>query len=65
MRWKRKPWPTPGTVVVARHFAWLPVTINMETRWLEWCTVRKRYIRCGDWELLKFIDGVFDDTRAT
>lgn len=58
MRWKHKDssWPTLGEIETATWFAWLPVTIGLETRWLELVRVRSKYFREGDWEYLMFVD---------
>jgi hypothetical protein len=69
MRWYAKPEPDGGEVRVRRCFAWLPVTIDGETRWLERYTVVDRYhsamgVGPGFWVRVKFINGNYDNVRA-
>lgn len=42
MRWTRKH-PEVGETRVKQWFAFLPVEIDDDTRWLEWVTVKQRY----------------------
>lgn len=40
MRWIE---PKDGDIKVKKKFVIIPITINGETRWLEWVTVKYRY----------------------
>lgn len=57
MRWKHRgnSWPSLGTIEIRSWFAWMPVTIGLETRWLEKVRVQRRYFREGEWENLFFL----------
>lgn len=43
MRWMKEPAPVEGNLRVIEFFAWLPVTMGLETRWLEWVIVQQQY----------------------
>jgi hypothetical protein len=43
MRWKEKTPPEDGEQRTIRKFAWLPIKIKEETRWLETVNVLQRY----------------------
>lgn len=45
MRWKDKPQPIVGDTRTRSWFALLPVKIGDETRWLEWVTVKDKYVK--------------------
>ena len=54
-----------GTTKITSWFAWFPVTIDYETRWLETVTVKFEYavsernVESGttfEWEMIAFID---------
>jgi hypothetical protein len=69
MRWHANPEPDNRDVRVRRCFAWLPVTIDGETRWLERYTVKEQYHpsrwgKSGYREKIKFINGTYDNVRA-
>ena len=57
MRWKT---PKMGDTRERRVFALLPITIDHDTRWLEWCRVSEYYgyVYYGmcEWIKVKFID---------
>ncbi len=64
MRWVE---PELGDIRHKTWFAWWPVTIEKECRWLEWVTVEMAYCRTldlrfigggtvEDWKRLRFID---------
>lgn len=38
-----KIYPKHGDYRIKKFFAWLPVTIGLETRWLEKVTIRQQY----------------------
>lgn len=40
MRWTK---PSDGDIKIKRRFAILPISIDGETRWLEWVTVKYEY----------------------
>ena len=40
MRWYK---PEMGEVRIIKKFAILPITINGETRWLEWVKIRQKF----------------------
>lgn len=44
MRFKHKPYPKHGDIRYNVFFAWLPITIGLETRWLERVSVKQEYI---------------------
>jgi hypothetical protein len=46
MKWKIKhePEPEEGKVIVRKFFAFLPVSTENETRWLEYVTVQGYYL---------------------
>lgn len=44
MRWKTKPLPKEGKLYIREYFAFLPVTIDNETRWLEFVKIEGHYI---------------------
>lgn len=47
MRWKNRIYPKVGDIKIVRKFLWFPVSIDGETRWLEYAYVAYRY-RCYD-----------------
>ena len=55
----RRKAPVHGTEEIVTFFAWFPITIYDDRRWLERVTIRRRWIM-GQWELfykdLEFID---------
>jgi len=57
MRWKTG---RAGETRIKTFFAWLPVEVNHEVRWLEYVTVEQEYTcGCEDspyWKDIKFID---------
>lgn len=62
MKWKH---PKDGDRKIKRKFALLPITINYETRWLEWVNVEYEYcqeIFFSYWAANKFIDEEIDET---
>jgi len=52
VRWDNEPNPEDGDRRTRSWFAWWPVTIGTQTRWLETVTVREEYrvpcLACGD-----------------
>lgn len=69
MKWRPKVKPSVGDRRVVSRFALLPVTINGETRWLEWVDILQELqeveSRFGDsagyctWTELKFVNVEF------
>lgn len=61
MRWKAKPKLQENEHQVVKKFAWRPIRIGNETRWLEMVVV-ERYYWIGPisgarhWEHVRFID---------
>jgi hypothetical protein len=60
MRWKR-PIYEVGESYVIRVFAWLPISLGEETRWLERCNIRARFRHTilgsqSPWNYLEFVD---------
>lgn len=56
MRWKQ---PIHGDIKTKKKFAIFPITINYETRWLEWVNIRYKYFEdCWfyGWIPTEFID---------
>ena len=59
MRWKE---PIDGDVKIKKKFALFPITINYETRWLEWVNIKYKYSEdcwgwcCCGWIPTEFID---------
>jgi hypothetical protein len=51
MRWFKKPIPREGENRRRRKFLWLPLTIDHETRWLEYAVLAETvaYYRGGWW----------------
>lgn len=43
MRFKHKPSPKDGDIRYKVFFAWLPVTIGLETRWLERISIKQEF----------------------
>jgi len=43
MRWTKKPRLKGGDMRTISRFLWLPVTIELEVRWLERATIKQRY----------------------
>lgn len=43
MKLNHKPEPSHGDIRCKSYFAWLPVTIDLQTRWLEKVTVKQKY----------------------
>jgi hypothetical protein len=64
MRWKKKTYTT-GEIRIIKKFAWFPIKIKneyrwLEYRWLEYCTVKQKNFtwfsgRCM-WTNLEFLD---------
>lgn len=75
MRWKIVPEPKVGDRRIVSYFAWLPVGIGGEVRWLERVTIEQIYRRevriddqgygyvfeCGGWVNLDFMDNPYFD----
>ena len=61
MKFYHKPWPSPlpyGATRTSSYFAWWPVRIGDETRWLETVTVKEKYCKDVDW--IESSDVLFD-----
>ena len=43
MKFKIKPYPKHGDIRYKVFFAWLPITIGLETRWLEKVSIKQIY----------------------
>jgi len=59
MRLKTKKKPKENDIRDRTFFAWLPVIVPLEIRWLERVTVRQRYwVSCSDsgWENMSFLN---------
>jgi hypothetical protein len=59
MRWHLKPSPPdprPGDKRTITKFAWLPIWINLEIRWLEWVAIEQRYSIWPGWENRRFLN---------
>jgi hypothetical protein len=63
MRWKQRMEPIyqPENHYVIHVFAWLPISIDRETRWLEWCDIKANYTHTGwgsgsPWVYLNFVE---------
>ena len=56
MKFRSKPLSKPEkeTIRVVEYFAWFPVTIGEETRWLETVRIEQEYY--WGWDNIKFID---------
>ena len=57
MRWFA---PTRGSTRIIKRFAMLPIEVNKENRWLEWCYIKQEYYvpcYCGEsyWKPIKFV----------
>ncbi len=63
MRWFKKPGIKTGTVRTTVKFAWWPITIKGETRWMEWVAVKQRFIRdgCMEYTWIGWMNLDFDD----
>ena len=71
MRWFNEPDPKRGDRKVERHFAFLPITIGLETRWLEFVSVvyeyQPKYVYIGgyigitSWKKIRFFVEAADD----
>lgn len=59
MRWIKKT-PKTGYVRVIKKFLFLPLTLNNETRWLEFATIMQVYVTHyymdSEWVSKEFID---------
>jgi len=59
MRWKNEPLPEEGKLYIRKYFAFLPVTIGNETRWLEFVKVEGYWIQLWvrwNWLPVKFLN---------
>lgn len=66
MRWKRKPPPKEGQRRIVRRFAWWPICIGAEWRWVERVYLQQEYVMREDldfdriprlrWENVAFVD---------
>ena len=59
MRWKNKPEHEEVKLIEKKFFAFIPVSTENETRWLEYVTVQGYYIKGNFrwyWTPFKFID---------
>lgn len=43
----RKVEPEHGATRIVSRFLWLPLTMDHETRWLEWALIRQEYVRAN------------------
>ncbi len=41
MKFKLKPIPNKGDTRIIRKYAWLPIKIDLEIRWLEWVSIEQ------------------------
>jgi hypothetical protein len=60
MRFHREPNPEDGTSEIVSFFAIFPVTIDNETRWLEFVAVKKVYMLTDMWGRI-WVDMCFVD----
>lgn len=60
MRWTRQPNPKVKDLRTIEFFAWLPVTIGLETRWLENVCVQQIYT-----EVTYFTSDIYDVHKTT
>lgn len=54
MKFKHKPHPKHGDIRYKVFFAWLPITIGLETRWLERASVKQKYLNAHTLRALPF-----------
>lgn len=45
-----------GDTRICRYFAFIPVQIGDDKRWLEVITVQEKYLPAEDWRIVKFMD---------
>ncbi len=45
MKWYHAPKPVPGDIRSRRKFLFRPMTIDLETRWLEVATYKEKYVQ--------------------
>lgn len=50
-----------GEYIIKTKFAWLPVTINGETRWLERVKIKGYYVPCGLYSNSYWVNLIFVD----
>lgn len=55
MRWRDQAPPEFGDSRIVSAFLWLPLTIRLETRWLERATWMEMH-KHGEWNPLRWID---------
>lgn len=68
MRFKHKPYPKDGDVRYEVFFAWLPIRIGLETRWLERVSVKQIYndnYYIPKWENISFEQQPLPDYKHT
>lgn len=59
MRWVDPPPPRIGDEKIVSWFAFRPVLLNREWRWLEWVSVKMRFgmgFLGNDWRHVEFVD---------
>lgn len=58
MRWKNK---QNGDIRIKEKFILFPITLDGETRWLEWVKLEEKYSFCpytmNEWVPIRFING--------
>ena len=58
MRWNK---PNPYDVKIKKQFAFLPIEVNNEVRWLEFVKIKYVYGR-AKWHATKFVDSKEEET---
>lgn len=61
MRFQLEPYPEPGDTRIRSFFAFLPISIGMEGRWLEKVTILERFQQTStpyelEWTPVRFVD---------
>lgn len=52
MRWKQKESPREGDEKTKVSYLFLPLTLNKETRWLEFAKIKYKYLLVESWEYM-------------
>lgn len=64
MRWITPEPPTEGDTRIVKRFAFLPITIGRENRWLEVCYIQQEFkLRYFEWDWEGFYDNTWVDER--
>lgn len=65
MRWKIKYKPVSDERRIRTFFAFLPINIDYEIRWLEKVTIEQEYMSAKYWRHIRFIDKNMNNQELT